>query len=395
MARNSKVAGTLRVPSAFLFLLFLACVAPLAADELLEVRRQRVQTMDLSAKEELLRQLESFRSMTPDQQERLRRLHDRLEQDPQAEELRLVMHRYYQWLKTLKPYQRAELAELAPQDRVERIKKLVQEQARREAKRVAGTDPARLERLKRLLQDQVPKGAKRLGADDVEGLVRWMEQHVLAKQSELIGELPPARRQELQAILAKTADPARRRELLAVAWFQGQVRNLDKPLAMTPSELDELRSRLSPGTRERLQGLSEAEQRRMVTTWVRLLLLHHASGQHRVKASADVSDDELAEFLEHKINPELRDRLLSLPPEEMRRELWTAYLRSKLPEAAPDLRAPRPKAHPGSSKTPRPHVKKPGASQPSSRETPAMEPPSPSRAVKRTSSGARGSSSSE
>lgn len=330
----------------------------LRAEESLAQRRARIEQMDPAAKAQLLRQLESFRTMTPQQQARLRSLHQQLDGDPQAEQLRQVMRRYHEWLKTLKPYQKAELADLPPRERVERIKRILQDQARRESKRMAGLDPARIERYKRLLQEQVPKAGKRLAAEDVEGLWRWLEQYAASKESQLLEDLPAARRQEVRQQLQKIIDPSRRREMLTFLWVQGQLSNPGQPLDFSAAELEGLCTKLSAATQERLRSLPEAERRRTLTAWVRLILLHHAASHFRGRAPGQVSQEELADFLEHQLSPEVRDRLLGLAPEEMQRELWALYWRSKLPEPTGPGRAPRPKGTPAPGKPARTNPKK-------------------------------------
>ncbi len=309
-------------------------------EESLDARRARVERMDPDAKAQLFRRLESFRMMPEPQQERLRRIHEQLEHDPQGAELREVMQRYYAWLKTLKPYQKAELAELAPRERVERIKRLQQEQARREGKR-SNDAVARAERLKRLLQEQIPKAGKRLNQQDVEGLLGWLEPFLDANEALLVAGLPIEQRQASREQLAQTDDPDRRREMLAAIWLRSQLAKPNQLLALTTAQHVSLCQRLSPSTRQRLESLPEPEQQRLLAFWIRLMLLNYTASHHLTRLPGAVSDAELGEFLEHKLNPATRDWLLSLPPEEMQRELWAQYLRSKL------LEPPAPNRQPG------------------------------------------------
>lgn len=338
--------------------------AAVGGEDSLEVRRARVESMDAATKAQLLRRLESFRMMSPNQQERLRQVHEQLDRDPQAAKLRDVMQRYYEWLKTLKPYQKAELAELAPRERVERIKRIRQEQARRDVKRSSSDDVARADRLKRLLQEQIPKAGKRLNQEDVEGLLRWTEQYLDASAAKLIDASPARQRQEHQGQLARVKDPDRRREILAAIWLRGQVANPGKLPALTKAELTDLRHRLSPATRQRLEALPEPEQQRHVAFWLRLMLLNYTASHHLPRLPGAVSDEELGEFLEHRLNPAARDWLLSLPPEEMQRELWAQYLRSRMLEPAATNRAAGAKPG-GGAKPQRPGGKKAGAALPS------------------------------
>ena len=81
-------------------------------DESLAQRRHRIESMSLGEKERLLQLRERFDALDQDQQQRLRRLYSSLQADADAPQLRQVMRRYGEWLKTLSSYARTELAEL-------------------------------------------------------------------------------------------------------------------------------------------------------------------------------------------------------------------------------------------------------------------------------------------
>jgi hypothetical protein len=340
------------IAAVFLLAALGTLAATALADEMLDARRARVERMDPAAKTQLLRRLESFQRMTAGEQERLRQLHRQLESDPQAGDLRAVLQRYYEWLKTLKPYQKAELAELAPQERIERIKRLRQEQARREAKRASNEELARTERLKRLLQEQTPKGGKRLNQDDVEGLLRWMVAYLDANAEKLVDRLPPGPRQEHRRQLASVKEPERRREIAAAVWLRTQAAQPGKLPVLTAAELTSLRKALSPSTRRSLETLTQQDEQRVVTFWLRFMLLSYTPSDQLARLPNHVSDKELGEFLEHKLGPGTRDWLLGLPPEDMQRELWAQYLRYRLLDPVSSVHRPnRPKPSRAAPKT--------------------------------------------
>jgi len=331
------------------------------AEESLDAKRTRIEALDPASKERLMHRLESFQAMTADQQARLRKLHQQIEQDPQAAELRRVMESYHAWLKTLKPFQKAELMELPPRERVERIKRIKHEQARKDSKRPESPEQARTERLKRLLQDPFPRAGKRLSQEDLEGLLRWMEQYVTANQSRLLDEVPAAQRQELRVQLAELKEPERRHEALAAIWLLGQMAPSGKLPVLSAAETADLVARLSPATRQQLQVLPKPEQHRIVTIWLRLALLYYVPSPYLTRLPSEVSEQELAEVLARRLNPGYRDWLLTLPPEELQRELWAIYLRSKTTESGPPNR-PGARSAAGGVKPPRPWGKK-GAGQ--------------------------------
>ena len=329
----------------------LSTASLLRADDVLEQRRARIAEMDSTAKERLLQREERFLALAPAEQERLRRLHEQLDNDADAEALRSVMQQYYQWLKTLPSVQREELQSLPPQKRVEAIKRIKQEQARKEAKRANPVDAARIAKIQQLMQEQGRKGGKRATPQDVEALIRWMLSYASRRGPKAVDELPPAQRQEAQQELGKAADPAARRQALVLIWLRAVLGEQGKRPPITSVELADLRSRLTPPTQQRLASFSEDEQWKAVTAWARVLVNHRLVELRPGQPALSVSDEELAEFLEQKVTPEQRNRLLGLPADEMQRELSVLYWRAKLPDI-PGLaaNAGRNPSRPGSKK---------------------------------------------
>jgi len=347
----------------------------LPADDSLEQRRARIEKMDPAAKEQLRRRHQRFDNLDAAERERLRRLHHEIERDPHTAELHLVMHRYYEWLKTLTPYQRAELRELAPEKRIERIKQLRQEQAQREAKRASLVNASRSERIKRLVQEHGPKGSKRPNPQDVEGLLRWIDEY----GARYLQNLPAARREQLDEQLARIKDPARRREVVGSIWLRQQLENPKQLPPDSDRTLADLRSKLTPATRERLESMPAAEQWRTVGGLLRLLLLHHYFARRTGPWAPMVSEKELAHFLEEKLTPSQRDGLLSLPREEMQQKLWEMYVRSKWPDTPSRPSWPSRGRRPGGPKSPGAdppevrHGPQPGPRPPSTRTIPRSE----------------------
>ena len=347
-------------------------VGVLRAEESPEARRARIENMDAAEQEQLLRSRERFAGLEPAERERLRRIHREIDDDPHAGKLRVVMHRYYEWLKTLTPYQRAELRELPPAERIERIKQLRQEQADRHGRWARLVEGSRSEQIKRLFQNRGHKGGKRPNPQDVEGLLRWVGECGTRYGPRYLEGLPEARRKQLEGQLAKFKDAARRRGMLGIIWLRS---HLEDPEGLSPEgerALSDLRSKLSPATRQRLEALPADEQWRTMAGVLRLVVLHHYVAR-RVGPSVPpvVNEEELSGFLEKELSPAMRDRLLSLPPEEMRQRLVEMYLRSKWPESSarsPDRpsrgRGPGPKPHrdgpPKSGHDPRPVLRPAG-----------------------------------
>ncbi len=71
----------------------------------------------------------SFSAYKPDEQKRLRQLHEQIQEDARCEELRGIMERYYEWYKLLPAFSRDELTDSSPDEqRIKLIKKLIAEE---------------------------------------------------------------------------------------------------------------------------------------------------------------------------------------------------------------------------------------------------------------------------
>ncbi|HEV3137664.1 MAG TPA: hypothetical protein VGZ26_07160, partial [Pirellulales bacterium] len=125
-----------------------------SASDDLAGRRLQIEHMTPAEQQDLLRRQERFSTLPLEEQQRLRSLQASLDADPHARQLEQVLKHYHEWLKTLSPGQRAELADLGPADRVARIKRIRQQQefARQQARR-----------------------AELLSTKDVQEIVRWSE----------------------------------------------------------------------------------------------------------------------------------------------------------------------------------------------------------------------------
>ncbi|RCS40709.1 hypothetical protein DTL42_25430 [Bremerella cremea] len=93
-------------------------------------RAARIAAMSDADKLSLRNKLERFERLPTAERERLLNLNAELEQRPDGPELRELMHRYYDWLKTINSGQRQELQELPAQERIAKIKSLLDEQER-------------------------------------------------------------------------------------------------------------------------------------------------------------------------------------------------------------------------------------------------------------------------
>ena len=273
-------------------------------DETPARRRQRVESMSPSDKEQLLRLDARFAAIDPAEQQQLRQLHEQLQRDPDAERLRQLMHRYCEWLKTLPAYSRAELADLNPADSVKWIKKRVQEDAR--------------------------DSGKRLEKKDAETLLRWMNQCMARQEAGFLQTMPEQQRKKL----TEMSPPMRHRLLIwqVLQRWQATGGNGPPPM-MTNEDLVRLRTELSGEARQRLAAMPVAEQWPQVAAWTRHALRQKVGGKQGHGPASKADDERLLKFFEHELTDAERDRLLNMPGEEMQRELQRLYLtRTKPPE---------------------------------------------------------------
>ena len=177
---------------------------------------ERIADLKASQKDELQRRREEFDRLSAGQQQRLRHLHQQLCGDPDAEKLRETMNRYCQWLSGLPPYERAQLLELDPAQRIKLVRQIVKEQNR--------------------------GGAQRLDAKDQEAVARWIDQYATANESRLLEALSKSRRRAL----ARLAPAVRHRIVLGMVCQRWQTPG--KPLlpARTPSEAADLAAGCRP-----------------------------------------------------------------------------------------------------------------------------------------------------
>ncbi len=278
----------------------------------------RIENMTPDEKHELARRWDRFAALEPDEQERLRQLHHQIERALHAAELRQVMQHYYEWLKTLQPYIRAELLDMPPAKRVERIKGIQVKQ--------------RLEQV------------KRLGPDDAKALFQWMEATATRYEPQILKALPEQQRQRL----AKLNGPAYRRAIMEALWTRWQSAKPGGSLPIPEQDLVDLRSKLSPATRRNLESLPTAEQWQIVVGWVRQLARHQVTGRRPGRSAPSMSEEKLTHFFEHELTSKQRDRLLGLPAEQMQQELgrlYVAHLRGSegLPRRPGDLLRAKPR----------------------------------------------------
>jgi hypothetical protein len=287
------------------------------AEENVTAPRAEIERMSPTEKEQLRRRHERFLNMTSEQRQRLHDLHTAIEVHAESAELRQVMRRYYQWLKTLEPMQREELLQLEPSKRLERVKQLLREQETRIARGLGFRDSGQTGWARRTLQGEGFQTWTELDPRDRRAVHAWVAS--LSPEN-----LPPSLREQFQ----QAEDPHERRRILVSLFFR---RPWDRSEPLPPlanGALADLRAQLSADARRILEQRDDKDQLRLVASWVRLTVMFEFVGRRGGLGFGlpAVSDAELAEFLEKKIDASTRDRLLAMPPDEMANQLRRLYL---------------------------------------------------------------------
>jgi hypothetical protein len=310
-------------PALVMALLAIAASPSPGADEL-AARRARIASMEPSAQQELLRKYERFSAMPPDEQQRVRQLRAAISADPNSEHLYQVLTRYHEWLKTITPSQRAELADLPPDKRVDAI--------------------ARIQRQQRA--DQI---AELLSPGDMREIMQWIDKLVEKHRKELVASLTG----RFRGWYDKETDPRRKQMALVYRMF-GRSRGGQHESRVAQDDIDRLAEKLSePARAEIAKAGTLADQRRIVRGWIFATLRRLDSWQGGRRANPVVGE-ELLQFLQNEVPPAKREQLLKMPREEMLRELRKMYFERGYGEGRfPPGRRPEGFRGPDRSKGPR------------------------------------------
>ena len=244
---------------------------------------EQLEAMSAEDREQLRRKLERFEILRPEEQQRLRELESRIAADPNSEELRQVMSRYYEWLKTLSPKERTELGELSPADRLKRI-----EEIRKAQKLIAET-----------------KGADALAGNDWPTVWRWLGDVAWRQRKSIIAAAPPDRRPMLKD--GPKEDRHVRMTISREMFMQAGEAN--KPLPINEADFAELESDLSPPAREALAATTTLD--------AKLQLLRAWLERGRRSGQSD-GRERIQKFFE-QLPEEEKQKLLAIPDEHQRR----------------------------------------------------------------------------
>ena len=306
--------------------LVLACADTAPAEEPFAARRERIENMDAAQKEHLFQRHKQFHAFTPEEQERFRELHRDVEHDPDCDELRRVMNRYYDWLKTLSSYQLMELRRLPAKERIERIKKLQQEQ-RGHGRGRPGYGRFGL---------GFGKTAEKISPADKEALLKWIAEYAARHEDAFTERLPESAREGLRRELGKIDDSQKRLQILFWRiWLRRQLDDPKKPIPGIDDDWPRLLEAFSPETRRALESLPKDQQHAAITGMIRAMAVAGYFAHRMDPMPAVITDKEAEDFFAKHLDPGRRSWLTDLPPDEMKRWTWRMYLASKLPRPHP------------------------------------------------------------
>lgn len=256
----------------------------------------RLTQLTTTEKAQLAASEQRFARLQPTEQARLRDLAKSVEQSPERNQLRDTLARYHRWLADLSPGEQAELAGLAPPERLKEVEKLLAEQQRRRD--------------------------RELSADDRKALLTFLDAYAVAHREELVQLMPEHRRRELNRLLEKSKP--QHQGMLIMMFVQHSRYPGQSPKMPAPSEeeLQALLASLSPTARQQLEQLETSDdRRRLIQGWIGSTIRHRMNERLSTRDARQITQEQMEKFFAEEISSEQRANLLAMPREEMDREL--------------------------------------------------------------------------
>jgi hypothetical protein len=262
----------------------LVATSPLWAADWLDKRREAIETMTPSQREELDEKYQRFLKLPPATQEQLHELYDQLQTDPNGPRLQRIMQRYFDWLKTLSPGEQAELASQP-------------------------SNQARVALVEQFKHDQEATAAgSHLTPEDSVALNDWVKKYAVKHESELKHEFPhwhsgPAGENGNHGAQLRAWYP----------WMR------DKLPHISAVEIDDLASKLSQKPRAAIESnATTPDKEKLVQSWLQTIA--------RLRfANRTMNPAMLAQFFQ-KLDKKEQQRLLDISDREQRqRELIRLY----------------------------------------------------------------------
>jgi hypothetical protein len=191
----------------------------------------------------------------------------------------------------------------------------------------AGEPDERIAAVKKVLEEQEREGGKRPDAKDMAKIHAWIDDCATRHQADFLKSLPTDAARKL---FLEAGKQLQQRSLNGyLRWQWRPIPNSAKlPPLMTADDLTRLRDKLSPETQKRLEGKTPVEQWQLVAAWMRQGFRRAFEGRLRGPLPQGSDDRRLAEFFEH-LSAEDRDRLLSLPGDEIQGALQQMFFNNR------------------------------------------------------------------
>ena len=281
--------------------------------------------MTPESRKQLLEDWQRFQSLSREEQDRLRRLHEDFQAHRDREALGRVMKAYYDWVSDLPDFDRAELARLAPAERVAKVVELQRQQQRRGFR---GRPSGSLGHAAFAAKAGLPN----LSPDDTEAVREWILRYAVQRRRELAAALPPEAGRQWDAQFEKLLDESPHAEKpiwrMLIGWHMA---NPKQDLPLGEKDLASLLAVLKEPLQRQLQSRSLDQQRELAQKWMRgAVVFHFFAYQKEVRDLA--TREQLATFFENELEPERRDRVINRPNEESQWWLRFYYFQSRMPE---------------------------------------------------------------
>lgn len=291
-----------------------------AGDDTFEANRQRIEAMTATDRAALQYKFNLYKSLSDADRQKYEVLHRALDEDArQSGNLRQVMGRYQQWLKTLDPFQRAELRKAADvNERMQLVRRYLEEQQTKPKGTSSGGSPIPLPpAIARIIQG----GGLRVAPQDIEPPLALLADRL---------DIAPAKRLELQEL------PAHKRHAMVLATAIDQSEKRD-PQSRWPSELlarDLIESLPDPEVRRKMGTLPNNDARRDM---LRFYLMRGVAAEWQVELEKRrPTEAQLLQF-SSTLDQKLRDELAGMPKEDAERALLWQYFSRNPGEHGDDL----------------------------------------------------------
>lgn len=257
--------------------------------------RARIQQMKPAQVEELRRKQLRFARLQPEARGRLTALHAAIKKHSGQQDLRQILDRYSQWLRSLPAGKRAELLALPRTERLAKIKSIISEQEAQRFLQFATT---------------------RLAPEDYRTIVSWMLNDYLKRhEAELTAKMPEDFKRRLEQ-----AGDSQRRWMLLGATSRFRV----KPAKLTAADIEDLSAKLAKSAKEALANAKGLENKsRLVREWIRAAVFSRRKSQYSATRRAP-DPKKLLKFY-GQLSDETKEYLNGLPGTEMKRELQRMY----------------------------------------------------------------------